>query len=196
MLLIGQPKSGSTALLYTIAEIAGLQPINGKNWTKQDVECEGWTETQKYHHTTVKRSKDYIEAHARNRRTLYKEHILPTPEHIEILRGIKDPFVVLLREPEEVFDCYDRINKVLDVGFDFPKLYDEIVDFYDKYLMLQIRKMLIVTYKSIVMNFHNTMEQVLEHYGLDVPVDLHRKKLLKKNYTGVGLRRLNDKIIC
>jgi len=192
MLLIGQPKSGSTALMKTIAEIAKIQPINGRNWTAQDVECEGYKETQKYHHTTVKRSKEFLINHAANRKSIYKEHILPIEHHINILKKIEDNFVCLLRDPEEILDCYRRIDSVLNIKFNFKKLYKEIELYYNIYNNLNIQNMLIVTYKDIVLNFKETIKPILNHYGIAIPDDIDKWDLLKVNYTGVGLKRLKD----
>jgi hypothetical protein len=56
MLLIGQPKSATTSLMWTLAHIMGIAHKNGHNKRKGDIKCSGFEQLQKYHGTTVQRS--------------------------------------------------------------------------------------------------------------------------------------------
>lgn len=190
MLLIAQPKSASTSLMRTIAEMAGIGYQNGKNRIVGDIKCEGFTQTQKYHGTTVRRSQDYLQFHINNRKSVYKEHILPTEHHIDILRKVKGNFVVLIRDPDEVIDAYKRIFEVIKLDINMEMLYNESRDFYYSYVNYGKNNGLVIEYKNLVLDFEKVIEQIFEHYNLEIKTRL--TKLLKYNYTGVGIRRFND----
>lgn len=191
MLLIGQPKSASTSLMRTIAEILNINYKNGQNKRQNDVKCEGFEETQKYHGTTVKRSEDYINNYINNKTIIYKEHILPTKKHLEILKNAKNNFVTLIREPKGVVSAYKRVFEVLPEmkSIDYEKLFEEAKLFYNTYKNERLEKNLVVTYRDIVLNFNETIMQIIKHYGYEID-DINKYKLLKYNYTGQGVKEL------
>jgi hypothetical protein len=176
--------------MRTISEMAGIGYQNGLNKRKDDMKCEGFAQTQKYHGTTVKRSADYLKFHIDNNKSLYKEHILPTKHHIDILKKQKGNFVILIRDPDEVMDAYRRIFEVIKLDIDMKMLYNECRDFYNSYTNYKNKNGLIIEYKNLVLDFEKVIEQIFEHYNLEIKKRLN--KLLKYNYTGVGVRRFND----
>ena len=94
MLLIGMPKSASTSLMHAIGKLGNLKIKNGQGGRRGDEKCDGFVEIQKYHGTTVKRTEEYLLNWMCNRETIYKEHILPTPEHLGFLKKTNGSLVV------------------------------------------------------------------------------------------------------
>lgn len=184
MLLIGMPKSASTSLMWSISEILKIPHKNGQNKTKDDNKCEGYEELQKYHGTTVKRSKQYLE-HWINQDIIYKEHILPTEKHLQYLNEINKPIVVLLRNPKDCIRSYKRVMSVLfNLKLNFKKLEEELKLFYDTYIGLtNNEKYKIIAYDDIVYNFTETMKEIVKHYEKEVPENIEKYELQKRNYT-------------
>lgn len=183
MLLIAEPKSASTSLLYSIAEIGKLQRKNGQNRQAKDVKCNEYENIQTYHGTTVKRNYAYLEKYLKSRILIYKEHILPTKEHLDILKKIDTNFVVLLRDTESIMKSYSRVFDVLpELNIDRKRMKAEIQEFSDRYMELNWNTILIVTYNDIVNSFTEIMEKILVHYELEIPADINKYKLAKRNY--------------
>ena len=119
MLLIAQPKSASTSLAYTIARMNNLKCRVGIPKTKNDIRCNGFTEIQRFHDNMIKRSNSFFLQVVKGRKTLFKEHILPTPEHLKSLNNLvrKHRIVILLRNPEDSFDAYRRLFESKNKNF-------------------------------------------------------------------------------
>ena len=184
MLLIAQPKAASTSLLYSLAEIMKVAPVNGRNRKQVDVPCPGYEELQKYHGTTVQRSNKYLLGFINTQTVLYKEHILPIKNHLDIMKECKN-IVVLLREPKETIESYKRVFSVLSgVKVDYNKLLDEVTEFYEVYNSDD--NYLKVFYNDVVNNFHETVKKILDCYGFDIPANLNEYELAKKNYNRWG----------
>lgn len=184
MLLIAQPKSASTSLLYSLAQIMKVSPKNGQNKKAGEEKSLGFDELQKYHGTTVKRTKAFILSYANNKDVLYKEHILPTKEHLDYMKNTKN-IVVLLREPSETIESYKRVFSVLpNVKVNYDKLLDEVTTFYNIYNFND--HFLKIYYDEVVNDFHETVKKVLNHYGFEIPKDLNKYELAKKNYNRWG----------
>jgi hypothetical protein len=198
MLLIAEPKSGSTSLMWSIAEILKIQKKNGQNKLKEDVKCKGFEEIQKYHNTTVKRSYKFLEKYIESKTVIYKEHILPTLNHLLAMGEIGRNIVILLRDSKEIIESYKRIFSVLpDIKkkIDLIKLKEELDLFYDIYERQKNKMYLKIYYKDIVLNFHKTIKKILIHYGFDISLEKIKKyQLQKRNYTGHGLRKLKDSL--
>jgi hypothetical protein len=182
MLLIAQPKAASTSLAYTIGQIAGLKVQYGIARVKGSKNCKGFPEIQKYHNNMVVRSELFLKQTLKGKKTLFKEHLLPTDDHLKKLNKYKDRIVILLREPEATINAYNRINITL--------IDKDVFDFHERWQYWEsVHKNAIkVYYRDLVLNYKPTMTKILKHYGLKVP-----KKLLplaKKKFTGVGKARL------
>ena len=114
MLIIAQPKSASTSLLKSLATIGNVKYKNGESRPKGFEYCEGFEELQKYHTTTHRRTKEYLQKWATRRDCILKEHILPTREHINALKNRK--VIILLRNPDHSIDNYARMVEKFDHG--------------------------------------------------------------------------------
>lgn len=194
MLLIAQPKSASTSLMHSLSEILDITHKNGQSIMKGETKCEGYEELQKYHGTTVKRNYKYMEKYIKDKKIIYKEHILPTSHHLEIINKINSPVVVLLREPEETIESYKRVFSVLPElkDINYNKLLDEVKEFYNVYKNINNDLYLIVTFRDIVFNFNQTIKKIIKHYGLNIPKNLKKFELAKRNYTGHGIRKIME----
>jgi hypothetical protein len=211
MLIIGQPKSASTSLLKSIAQIARIQYKNGQSRGKKDVMCEGFEELQKYHTTTHRRTKKYLISWAKRKDKIYKEHILPTQEHIEALKGQR--YIILLRNPEHTIDNYVRLIKTYKDGklskhdinelklelltnIDFDKFSQDIIDFHNKWKEVEA---LHIDYDQLVMCPVNTLKKCMSYLGLPIRGKIELLKAKGNHgyntYTGVGYERAKKKWI-
>ncbi len=127
-----------------------------------------------------------------DKKIIYKEHILPTYNHLRIISKINKPVIVLLRKPEETIESYKRVFSVLpelkDINWD--KLYEEVKLFYDIYTKIKNKIYLKIHFREVVFDFYTTIEKIIKHYGFKVPKDLRGFSLQKRNYTGHGLRKI------
>lgn len=202
MFWIAQPKSAGSSFGYTIAEIYNAKCINGLI-TKPKKYCEEFTELQNRHNTMIPRTKEFLYKYCTGIKTVYKEHILPTKNHLEILKTFNYNIVILLRNPEESFDCYKRfdLNEVkLKYGrsgiVNLKEIRKDIYLFYNRYKELEnenYKHLLFIDYKDLIFNFTNTLIKVLNHYNLKIPKNIKQIKLKKIKYTGIGIKRLLNK---
>lgn len=184
MLLIAQPKSASTSLMWSLSEILKVPLKNGHNRCSEDKDCEGYKQLQIYHGTMVKRCREYLRWYIK-KDIIYKEHILPTQEHLKYIEDIGEPVVVLLRNPAECIASYKRVLSVIpDKKIDFEEMEKELQLFYDKYMQLTNNPLyMIITYKDIVEDFIETIKKVIVHYKRDVPINVDQYRLQRRNYT-------------
>jgi len=186
MLLIGQPKSASTSFMWSLAEAMGIAHKNGYSKRNGDQECEGFEQIQSYHGTTVKRSYLYLYKYICKSSILYKEHILPIQDHIDFINNINMPVVVLLRDPEKTIESYERVFSVLpEIKINYGKLEREIIEFHDKYIKQSRENKIykIINFEDIINNFTETAKECIIHYGFEVPYNVEKFKLCKRNYT-------------
>lgn len=214
MLIVGQPKSASTSLLKTVAAIGRLRFQNGisrnANYNK---DCQGFSTIQKYHGTMSRRDEPFFNYWLNKRDVLYKEHILPTKEHVEILSRLVVPFVVLLRNPEHSFDNYVRLvaswkagaisqkaNSILHVEnvakLNMEGLRQDLIDFYQGWKSQNIWHALVIEYDDLILHYDETIRMVMDHLGIKgkvIPlVRAMGNRDLYSTYTGVGERRLKE----
>jgi hypothetical protein len=187
MLIIGQPKSASTSLMATLGKILDVKVREGLIKNPSSKACEGFDTIQTCHSNMSERSELYL-SQLINGQRVFKEHLLPTPEHIERLRDINKPVIILLREPKDSYDCYDRLfNSNNNIRTDRLKLKKDIKKFYDGYKGLTDKIFLIIKYKDLILNYEKTMKKILKHLGIKgkkiVPLE-------KRRYTGVGEKRI------
>lgn len=185
---------------------------NGISKGKNDKLCEGFEELQKYHTTTHKRSFQFLKKWIKDRSIIYKDHILPTKEHIEYINKINYPVVILLRDPFDTFDNYKRllddyrtdklskaeINELhLDVlhNIDMVKFTSDIIDYRNFWIEAKIKKALYIDYNELVMCPYHTCKKIVQHFGFNMP-KVKKFALLKakgnhgyNTYTGVGFER-------
>lgn len=184
MLLIAQPKSASTSLMWSLSEIMKVPMKNGTNRKPGDIDCPGYKQLQTYHGTMVKRGPKYLKEYITNN-ILYKEHILPIKEHLEIIDNIGKSVVVLLRDPKECVASYRRVLGVIyDIKINYDEMEKELRLFNDTYSQLTNKDIyMIIGYNEIVNDFTNTIKKVLLHYGKNIPDDVEHYRLQKRNYT-------------
>jgi 2-polyprenyl-3-methyl-5-hydroxy-6-metoxy-1,4-benzoquinol methylase len=183
MLLIAQPKSASTSLAMTIAKIGKKHCNLGIPGDKIKEKCPGFYNIQKYHINMVERSPLFLKQVIKGPKTIFKEHILPTEEHLKSISKHNDPIVVLLRNPNDSNNSYERIN-IKDV-------YPDLKDFYDKWLSFSIGKsnILVIFYEDLILNYEKTIKKILNHYRISFKNILPLEKL---KYTKVGEDRLKS----
>jgi hypothetical protein len=224
MLFIGQPKSASTSLLFTLAKILKMKPkradgkikmVKGKivktNWKP----CEGFPEIQKYHDTTIKRNQKYFIRWMNDKKVIYREHILPTKEHKQFIKRAGKKILILLRNPEDCINNYKRMyqkwkNNELtkkEIAQLFPQRFDSIsfegllkdfCGFYEGWKTFDYDKKYIVYYKDLVLNYKQTMTNVLKFLGVKVPKNIipFEKSKYRRGYqsfTGNGIKKLKGK---
>ena len=194
MLLIAMPKSASTSLAATIAEIGRIKAVLGVPSTGIDIPCEGYEEIQHYHNNMCERSGLFIKQVITGRHKIFKEHILPTDRHLKLVKKIGGRVVVLLRNPEDAADCYRRLDEkhYAKTGkhIDVDKILKELSDFHDRWMWWKStnKNAIIVYYEDLIKNYRPTMKKILKHYGLSGRI-VAMKKL---KYTGVGVKRLKE----
>ena len=220
MLLIALPKSASTSLMFSIAKILNIKYQNGISRKKYDKSlfCEGFEEMQEFYGTTIKRSYEFLDKWISRKDIIYKEHLLPTKDHIEYIKRINKPIVILTRDPGESIDNHIRTIELYKQGkltkreqkgllihkmckLSIGKLLRDFTYFNDGWLNSGVNA-LYITFNELVLNPKQTIKRVLNHYGFKT---LGKKLVLLKakgnrgnynTYTGVGIKRLKDANNC
>lgn len=186
MLLIAQPKSGSTSLACTIAKIQKLRCNLGIPKKAKDKPCNELKHIQKLHNNMPKRSELFIKQVINGRKTLFKEHLIPSKEHIDILRKIKTNYVILLRNPEASAEAYKRVGAKVTDG-----VRQDLIDFHNKYMWFASNKknVLVIYFEDLILNYRNVIKRIMKHYGLNPKKVI---PMLKKKYTGVGAKEVRE----
>lgn len=188
MLLIAQPKSASTSLLFTLGKIAKLKVVQGSG-SRADRKCEGFEEIQKCHSIMGEKNYLFLNNIANDRTKIYREHILPMIKHMEDLKEIKNPFIVLLRNPGDSFDSYCRMfDKNGNKWTNRKRLLEDLKIFHFNYLKIScsIKNMMIIFYRDLILNYNDVMKDILNKLGLKGRII----PLQKIKYTGIGDKRL------
>ena len=190
MLIIGQPKSASTALIVTLAKILNVQFREGLPRHYGDANCKGFDVLQTCHSNMIERSFIYLEQEIYGKK-VFKEHLLPIKDHIDRLKKINKPVIVLLRKPEDSYDCYVRMfDKNNNKKTDRTKLKKDIKKFYNDWRKVEGDIFLFVYYKDLILDYEKTMEKIIKHLGFK---DKKITPLERVRYTGVGEKRLKEK---
>lgn len=143
---------------------------------------------------------------------IYKDHVLPTKEHIEWINKINRPVVILLRNVEDTIDNYMRLikayreNKLNDKtakelqvklldSLNFEKFCQDLWDYKAGWEKADIKKALYVDYNELVLCPYRITQKILKHYGFKMP-KMKNFQLMKakgnhgySTYTGVGFER-------
>ena len=189
MLIIAQPKSASTSLIYTLKALTGLK-IKSMAIDKKGIACPGFTGLQGMHSNMTLRSDKYINKIVNSRTTIYREHLLPCEQHKKILMSVKSNVVLLLRNPVHAYDCYDRaIKEHPEYTHLLSYIEDDLKKFFKYYLSLAVfrKNYLLVTYENLIKNYAESMEKIFNHLHLARPSSFG--ELTKRKYTGVGVAR-------
>lgn len=198
--------------------------INFQNGLGKDIGweyCEGFSEVQKYHDTTIRRSYEFLKKWISTRKSILKEHILPTQEHFLYIRKINCKILIVLRKPEDSLDNYKRmydkyltgemdnneIDELMPYRFDnikFDKFLNDLRDFNKNWKTFSYNKKLIITFEDLILNYRKTIIKVLTFFGFKIPKKIIPLFKSKGNhgyntYTGIGEKRvkgeLNDNTI-
>lgn len=193
MLLIAAPKSASTSLACTIAEIGNIDYKLGIPKTENDIPCQGFLELKKYHCNMIERNKEFIDQVTKGRKTLFKEHLLPTDRHQLIMSKITDNYCILIRNPDDICDAYKRhdVKHFEKYGshIDLEQIKSDIERFVIEWTNYSKTRdnCLMISYEQLLTDYEKTMKKILTHYGLKYDTI---KQLKRCNYTGVGEGRL------
>lgn len=186
MLLIAQPKSASTSLMWSLSEVLKIKHKNGQNKRLEDKNPDDFRELLKYHGTMVIRNKEFLSKYILDKTIVYKEHILPVEQHVKIINEINKPVIVLIRNEKESVESYKRVFAVLpEVKANFKRLEYDLKRFADIYKRIAEENKLykIVTYNDVVNNFTETLKSIILHYNLEIPENVDKYELAKRNYT-------------
>lgn len=192
MLLIAQPKSASTSLTKTLCQMIKIHDSLGVARHKNNNDCAEFLELQKFHNNMIERNSQFLDIVLNSKKTLFKEHLLPTKEHLELLHKYKKNIVIILREPEHSLDSYERFFiKNNRKEWDREKILDDLRLFHDRYMWWASNKKyaIVFYYKDLINNYDNTMKKILKHYGYNIKNIIPLKKL---KYTGIGEKRVTN----
>ena len=102
----------------------------------------------------------------------------------------------MLRNPDEVQDCYKRLDekhyKKTGKHIDDEKIFKEMAEFHDRYQWWKStnKNAILVYYEDLVKTYRPTMKKILKHYGISGRI-IPLKKL---KYTGVGVERIKNAV--
>jgi hypothetical protein len=182
MLIIAQPKSASTSLLYTLSSMLKARTCHGTKRQSHDILNQGYDRLQFYHTLIFERSPLDIKNMVLNKKVVYREHLVPNERNLRILDKYNN-YIVLLRNPEDSYNNYVRIT-----GKEEKKLLKELTDFNVKYRRyLEDKDILVVNYEDLVLDYVNTIIKIKRYWKINSKIKL----LEKLNYTGEGEKKLN-----
>jgi hypothetical protein len=102
------------------------------------------------------------------------------------MHDINRPVVILVRDAKQTVESYKRVFSVLpEVKVDYAKLEGELAMFKILYEEQARNNNIykIITFDDITNNFTETIKSVIMHYKKEVPKDIEKYKLCKRNYT-------------
>jgi hypothetical protein len=197
MLLIAQPKSASTSLKYSIVENAFKNNTLKDRKEIYNVNCDIFTEMQKIFTTIYDFDSKQLWKMLYNRNYIYKKHVLPTSRHLKIIDNLKINCVLLLRNVEESINNLETHKKnhksVYSWDYDLDLLKKEFNLFYNNWFDFSKNRSYILNiyYKDLILNYHNTMDMIFNHFKLRKRV--FYEELQKINYTGNGIKKYMEK---
>lgn len=193
MLIISIPKSASTSLLDTFGRLHAL-PSRQLDF-KNNPPDERFPLLGNYHNDTCKLSKVDLSI-LNDKKKLYKQHILPTEQHLALLKHVKK--VVLLRNPYDILLSYRRgtikgihrekngfkisltegewVEKAERNGF-----LTELRNFYNGWIHNEDDYTLVLKYQELTSEPQKTINEIEKFYGL--PVTKRKINLSKKRYS-------------
>lgn len=131
---------------------------------------------------------------------VFKQHIPPTENNLNIVKDKNVKCVILLRDPKEAAEAYRRHVKINDdEKYKNPRNNTNMLNkrsaamasFYREWIKLKdLDNVKIVHFEDLVVDAHRIVNEILEFYKFD-PVG--SVSLRKERYTGVGIEKLNNK---
>lgn len=207
MLLIAQPKSASTSLAMTLADILNWpyhQLFLSKHKSRRAMSL------SKLHNVRKRVAPDlphgdmveYTDADLKCMSVLdkvFKQHIPPTDNNLRIIKQKRVKCTVLLRDPKEAAEAYVRHVKMDNkekVKYSkntntFNKRFGSLNWFHNRYLGLEEFDFVkIIHFEDLVIEPGRIINEILEFYNKK-PVE--NIVLRQDRYTGVGLEKLQQK---
>lgn len=204
MLIIAQPKSASTSLATTLGEIIKV-PWHQLEFAKNNVGRPAYlgpSSTKRKRVFSALPHSDIIEYTKKeitgmsSHKDIFKQHIPPTKNNLELITTIRNPYLVLLRNPEDSVSAYKHVSKKIKLvknEGDFNSKLKDMKAFYDGYMQVKDWKHVkVVHFEELILDTTNTINGILEFFDLH-KLKEHKHVLSKKRFTGVGLKRLQDK---
>lgn len=185
MLIIAQPKSASSSLLYTLSEMMKIKAHHGTKRKSFHILCDGYDRLQKYHTLIFERSPFDIMKMITAKNLIYREHLLPGKRTFKILNKYSN-FIVLLRNP---FHSYENYQKLLEKSNKVNELIlDDLIHFnegYREYIKTR-PDILLVNYEDLILNYNETMNKIKKYWKIKSKIIT----LKKVKYTGNGIKKL------
>ncbi|MFI4854626.1 MAG: sulfotransferase domain-containing protein [Phycisphaerales bacterium JB065] len=169
LLILGQPKSGSTWVHRMLADLPGYvkwTPDNIKVWTNHDL-----------------RRSDFIPP-ARGY-TVTKVHAQPSPENIAIVRDTQRPYIVTVRDPRDLAvswayfiantkavgyeDIHERtVGERISIYIDkvLSRILDWAIGWHDE--SSRTGQGLVLRYEQLLSDTHAQVKNAVEHMGVRV----------------------------
>jgi hypothetical protein len=171
MLIVAMPKSASTALMVTLGKLHNL-PAKQVDFPDMP-KCQEVKILWKYHYDIVEIDQNIAHQFA-DQEVIYKQHIIPTDNNLELLQSQK--IVVLLRSIEGVIFAYQRallknmmalpeLNSTNDNAKWLKQtkqigLYHDIWYFYQKWLSQTQENKLFIFYKDLLQDPTKTINDI------------------------------------
>jgi hypothetical protein len=195
MLIIAQPKTGSSALVKTVAEILGGHGHISVKRDAKEKRPEEFAELHKWHSTIAERPRWKLRGWAYARDRVIKEHVPPTGSQMDWIAGLSCNVLFQFREVEDSLDAYRRFGERNKKKLDLKKIEQELNYFQHRWHELCINQpwqYKAVWYDELVLDYDNAMTSILYHFDINVPPEI--PELKKVYYTGVGEQRLEKTI--
>lgn len=194
MLIIAIPKSCSTSLASTFANINNLlfqQTSHKQNNTNR---CKS-NNLFRIHSDMIEYEESEINKFV-NSNIVYKQHIFPSENNLNLIKKTK--CVILLRKPEDVINSYrrkyafdgshvmnkfglkqsDTYKRYLETFIKFG-LYQDLVNFNQRYEEIQSCNHLIIYKDDIINDTDTTINKINEFFGFPKKTNIN---LQKKRY--------------
>jgi hypothetical protein len=194
MLIIAIPKSASTSLMDTLGRLHKKPAEQKTDLIANNPISDEFKFIHKYHRDMRELNIDIIKKLS-NKNSLYKQHILPTKNNMELLKNTKK--IILLRKTKEVIigykrefnktnDAYNRkdfrvcntdkdwIDKAKKIG-----LFDDLFNFNQRWKKDDSDK-LIIYYDDLIKNPKKEINKIEKYFGLP---QSKKVVLSKKRYT-------------
>ena len=194
MLIIAIPKSCSTSLASTFADINHLSFLQTFHKQNNNNKCKS-NNLYRIHSDMIEYKESEINKFV-NSNVVYKQHIFPSENNLNLIKKTK--CVILLRKPEHVINSYRRayafdgnhaMNKFQLKKSDtydtylatFMKfgLYEDLVNFNKRYEEIQSCNHLIIYKDDIINDTDITLNKINDFFGFQKTSNI---KLLKKRY--------------
>jgi len=194
MLIVAIPKSCSTSLASTFANINNLVFIQTKKKQRSDNKCKS-NNLYKIHSDMIEYKESEINNFV-NSNKVYKQHIFPSENNLTLIKNIR--CVILLRKPEDIINSYRRkynydgshkmnifqlkkndTYETYLTKFKELYLYEDLVNFNKRYEEIKSKNHLIIYKDDIVNNTDETINKINDFFGFQKRKNI---KLLKERF--------------